>query len=124
MEALGLLVVFFAVLTLMGLGIRGYGPSTMHRHPQPVVGQCVEAILYPVLDIPAAVAVDRSVTGHITAVAADGTMTVREWDTGDEHRCLATGFSLVPPRQAQVMYDLRLEEDLKDIRNGPTRAIH
>ena len=121
--------VFLLVLGLMGLGIAGTRKKQSQQEkpfvlPEAQLGLYVEAILWPVVDVPAGLEYESTAVGQIIAIATDGTMTVRDWEHGDEHRCLSTGFNIVMHDEASIMHELRTAQDSIDMGESPSKSVH
>jgi hypothetical protein len=128
---LAMFVVFLLMLGLMALGItRGLGKKQSQQEkpfvpPEAELGLYVEAILWPVVDVPAQLEYEGTTTvGQIIAIAVDGTMTVRDWEHGDEHRCLSTGFTIVMHDEASIMHELRTAQDSIDMGEPTSKSVH
>ena len=123
-EALLVLGVAYVVVTVIGVSItlrrrRRHGKRSSVR-----VGDLVESIIWPIADVPGSIPYDNTAVGEVMEIRKDGTMVVREWDSGDEHPCLVAGSIPVSADEATIMRFLRREEDYQDIKKGPTQAVH
>jgi hypothetical protein len=124
-DAIGIVAVFCLVLGLMALGITRGFKRKLPKSPQPKIGMwVVDALLWSHFAPFGNPSYNDRVTGEVIKVNRNGTMTVRDWESGDELCCLGVGFLPADPHEEQLMRELRADQDIMEMGESPSKYVN